>query len=113
MCSSLPSHCSMVQFHQQSKKGMGLESGLVFLRIMCLHLGRVNSGKRLQSQWLINRTEIYLPALTKLIVISTFVPSFLLLMNGDVLGENMVTLLDIACFIVNSMFLAEAAPLKK
>lgn len=35
------------EFHQQSKKGMGLECGMVFLRINCFHLGRSNSGERL------------------------------------------------------------------
>lgn len=43
VCSSLPCHSTVVQFHQQSKKGMGLESGLAFLRIMCFY----HAGKRL------------------------------------------------------------------
>lgn len=51
--------------------------------------------KDFHSQRLTNRIGIHLPAVTKLIVISMFLPNALLLMNGHVLGENMIMALDI------------------
>lgn len=83
-------------FTSKARRGWGWTVACLFSGLCVSTLAGSALEKGFQSQWLINSTEIYLPALTKLIVISTFVPSFLLLMNGHVLGESVITVLDIS-----------------
>lgn len=111
---SPPHHGTAAQLRRQSEKGMVLECSTAFagLRTASTLVGG-NSGK--DSGWLIKRIGTYLPVITKLIAISTFLPNALLLMNGHDLGEKMIMALGILSLQIacNTVCPAEAAPLQE